>query len=484
MMTKKFSILLVFTVFYVNSCLAEIIKTNDFKAIKDQVQSAEGNTIVIFDIDNVLLQPKDYSLRNYHDSKEQKKAEKFFKEIEKRFNHEQISEMLMQTKVEPVDKRMIELINTIQKRGIKVLALTARVTGEFGKISSMENWSIKEIKNLGYNFDKSWVNLKDKVFAQFPSKDPKLFPKFKLPMFKQGVVLTCGVPKGKVLEAFFNYIKLHPIKILFIDDKSKNLESVASFARAANINFFGIEYTFAQDSNIKSFNEERAKLQFDTLEKAHKWLSDQETDSLLHQKKLECIKILIKEVQIEQKQFPNGDYKDVDYVKNIIHQMYLLDQKVRTALINDFNSIEGAKLITFMDQFHTKQMKKILQEHGWIIISKFGKESDKQAWLLVQHADHDPFFQSGCAFILKRLVKFGETNKRNYAYLYDRAVLNFQNLGMKQKYGTQTTISSDQITLLPYEGSIEELNKRRKAIGLELVKKYLDTLKDVYTKHT
>jgi|GEM_PF-889868 phosphoglycolate phosphatase-like HAD superfamily hydrolase len=478
-MIKKFSILLI-TIFYANSCLAEIIKTNDFKVIKDQVQSAEGNTIVIFDIDNVLLQPKDYSLRNYHDSKEQNKAENFFKEIEKRLNHEQISEILMQTKVEPVDKRMIELINAIQKKGVKVLALTARVTGKFGKISSMENWSIKELKNLGYNFDKSWINLQDKIFDQFPSKDPKLFPKFKLPMFQQGVVSTCGVPKGRVLEAFLNYIKLHPAKILFVDDKRKNLESVAYFAREANINFFGVEYTFAQDSNIKSFNEERAKFQLDTLEKEHKWLSDQEADSLLHQKKLECIKILTKEVRIAQKQFPNGDYKDVNYVKNIIHQMYLLDQKIRTALINDFNSIEGINLITFMDRFHTKQMKKILQAHGWIIISKFGKESDQQAWLLVQHADHDPFFQAGCAFILKYLVKLGETNKRNYAYLYDRAVLNFQNLGMKQKYGTQITIFSDQITLLPYEGSIKELNKRRKAIGLDPVEKYLDTLKNAY----
>ena len=43
-MIKKISILLVVTIFYVNICLAKIIKTNDFKVIKDKVQSAESNT--------------------------------------------------------------------------------------------------------------------------------------------------------------------------------------------------------------------------------------------------------------------------------------------------------------------------------------------------------------------------------------------------------------------------------------------------------
>ena len=270
-MIKKISVLLVVTIFYANTCSAKIIKTNDFQVIKDQIQSTENDTLVIFDIDNVLLQAKDYSLRSYSNEKEQKKAEKFFKEVNKRLTHEVISEILIQMKIEPVDQRMVELINFTQKRGVKVLALTARGIGQFGIIPSLENLTVKELKNLGYNFDKSWINIKEQIFDQLPSKHSKKFP-----IFKQGVISTCGVPKGKVLEAFLIYIKLHPVKILFIDDKRINIESVASFARKANIEFFGIEYTFSQDSNVEAFNEERAKLQLDTLERKHKWLPDQE----------------------------------------------------------------------------------------------------------------------------------------------------------------------------------------------------------------
>lgn len=162
--------------------------------------------------------------------------------------------------------------------------------------------------------------------------------------------------------------------------------------------------------------------------------------------------------------------------------MYSLDQKVRSTLGKAFleNSTDNMKLISTMDQFHTEKMKKILQEHGWINIFKFGKEADNQAWLLVQHADHDPLFQAGCAFILEKLIKLKETNQLNYAYLYDRAILKFENLRLKQKYGTQAIRSGNQITLLPYEGDIRELNKRRKTIGLDPVEKYLDRLTTEY----
>ena len=264
--------------------------------------------------------------------------------------------------------------------------------------------------------------------------------------------------------------------------RKKNLDNVAGFASKANLKFLGIEYTVVKDQNKQIFNKERAKLQFDTFKKNHKWLPDQEADRILYQEKTELIKDLTKEVHLEQKQFPKGDYKDLDYVKKIINLMYLLDQKVRSKLVSNFleNNIDNARLIATMDQFHTAQMKKILQEHGWVTISKFGKEADQQAWLLVQHADHDPLFQAGCAFILEKLIKFGETNQQNYAYLYDRAMLQFQNLKLKQKYGTQATIASDQIILFPYDGNISELNKRRKSIGLDTIEKYLDQLKNIY----
>jgi hypothetical protein len=54
---------------------------------------------------------------------------------------------------------------------------------------------------------------------------------------------------------------------------------------AKNIDFLGIEYTFVQDSKIEPINKTRARLQFEILEKKHKWLSDQEIDAEINKAK-------------------------------------------------------------------------------------------------------------------------------------------------------------------------------------------------------
>ena len=74
---KKFNVWLIISIFYANFCLAEIIQTHDFKVIEDKVRTADYNTLVIFDIDHVLLQPKDQLLKSYCEE-----FRKFIKEIE------------------------------------------------------------------------------------------------------------------------------------------------------------------------------------------------------------------------------------------------------------------------------------------------------------------------------------------------------------------------------------------------------------------
>jgi hypothetical protein len=74
--------------------------------------------------------------------------------------------------------------------------------------------------------------------------------------------------------------KLYPKGNVFIDDKSKNLKSVAEFAKQNNIEFIGIEYIKALDEK-EALNKNIAQLQFEVLEKEKKWISDTEADRLL-----------------------------------------------------------------------------------------------------------------------------------------------------------------------------------------------------------
>ena len=196
----------------------------------------------------------------------------------------------------------------------------------------------------------------------------------------------------------------------------------------------------------------------------------------------EKIHVLKEKVKEAQTNFPTGDLENTVYVTRILTQMYLLDQEVRNAFLSDLKDPEVYPLISEMDAFHTQKMKEILNHHGWITISRFGSEADHQAWMLVQHADDDPLFQAGCLFVLEKLIEIGESNPKNYAYLYDRVALKFAQFGMKQKYGTQVNASEGEFKLCPYEGTGSELNQRRREMGLEPINAYLEEVKSFYQK--
>lgn len=181
--------------------------------------------------------------------------------------------------------------------------------------------------------------------------------------------------------------------------------------------------------------------------------------------------------QNEKKLFPKDPTNEIEKAINL---MYDADQKIRHKVIENEKLW---KLVQKMDQFHLKQLKKILAKNGWLIISKYGKEIDQKTWLLVQHADSDPNFQASCAFLLEQLVPKGETDPKNFAYLYDRIAVKFPDLGIKQKYGTQARIEKNKIELYPYMGTARELNERRKMVGLDSIEQYLKTLEAFYKKH-
>lgn len=178
---------------------------------------------------------------------------------------------------------------------------------------------------------------------------------------------------------------------------------------------------------------------------------------------------------------PKGDLKRVSYTKQLIEYMYKFDQKIRQDLVKDQNNYKLQALQKEMDAFHTTKMKEILKEYGWITVSKFGSEYDQKAWLLVQHADDDQFFQAGVLFILSTLIDKGETSKKNYAYLYDRVAGKFHQIGMLQKYGTQVSIKDNgEVKLETFEGRLEDIDSRRKEIGLEPLSEYLKMIREFY----
>ena len=63
-MKKVIGFILLILAFYSNVCLAEIIHTNDIKVIEKTLESVDAGTIVIFDVDDVLMQADDQILKS------------------------------------------------------------------------------------------------------------------------------------------------------------------------------------------------------------------------------------------------------------------------------------------------------------------------------------------------------------------------------------------------------------------------------------
>ncbi len=128
-----------------------------------------------------------------------------------------------------------------------------------------------------------------------------------------------------------------------------------------------------------------------------------------------------------------------------------------------------------VDAKHTERMKEIIEEIGWPTASKVGKEGASNAWLLVQHADHDVDFQALCLELMKN-TPANEVDKTDIAYLEDRVRVN---QGRGQLYGTQFTQKNDEHIPKTIEDE-ESVGARRAEIGMGPLSEQIQIMNEQY----
>lgn len=114
-------------------------------------------------------------------------------------------------------------------------------------------------------------------------------------------------------------------------------------------------------------------------------------------------------------------------------------------------------------------LKSVLARIGWFDISRHGEEASQAAWLLVQHADHDPAWQRAVLADLKPRVARGDMQGKYYAYLVDRVAVN---AGQPQTYGTQGGCKGPGDWRPDPMVDPDALDARRAAVGLEPIEAY------------
>ncbi len=141
--------------------------------------------------------------------------------------------------------------------------------------------------------------------------------------------------------------------------------------------------------------------------------------------------------------------------------MEKVDQEVRG---KDFAKMTQDDLKRWMDvdAANLPQIKKIVTGHGGLPSrAEVGADGVSAAWILVQHADADPAFQSDVLEKIAPLVRSGEVTSQEYALLTDRVLVNH---GKPQRYGSQLIATNGKWVPKPMEAP-GQVDQRRAAIG-------------------
>lgn len=163
----------------------------------------------------------------------------------------------------------------------------------------------------------------------------------------------------------------------------------------------------------------------------------------------------------------------------------ILDQQYRTLSKKTFSEAQLDsvwKIQKAIDLDNQRWLKKMMcKKGGWLSISKVGKEGEHIAWLFVQHADNNIKFQKRCLKKISRLIVKNEVDRKNYAYLKDRVLVNQDK---KQLYGTQfQRIEQDNGGFVLKPKALENpscVDARRAYMGLPSLATYLESASKYY----
>ena len=119
-----------------------------------------------------------------------------------------------------------------------------------------------------------------------------------------------------------------------------------------------------------------------------------------------------------------------------------------------------------VDRANTAWLKALFEQCGFPDKDRHGEEAQGNAWLLVQHADHDVAFQKYTLSLLEKMAaQRAEPVRPSFAYLADRVAVAE---GRPQLYGTQLMAPSEQPCNFDFNtmDDREKVEKRRAALGM------------------
>jgi len=210
-------------------------------SLQTVAKHADKETLVIFDLDNTVMETRQYLGSDVwlcHEINVLKKAGLC--------ENEALEKMLLLYYLIHFFKDMKaiqnapDIISQLQKKGIGTIALTNRSI-------PLLNITIEQLKKIGIDFTvKTIFDAELDIAVTHFGK------------YKRGIIFCASNNKGKLLFHFFEKIGYTPKKIIYIDDKLKYVTSVETEAKKHGIPFIGIRFS-GTDETKAQFDPEQTR---------------------------------------------------------------------------------------------------------------------------------------------------------------------------------------------------------------------------------
>ena len=262
MIKKYLTYPVIFMLFFVlySGVFSDIIEVKYFKEIASHI---DQETLVVFDLDNTLIQTSQTLGSDQWFSKE------IERNIEKGMEFNDALEMALEiyvpvqnkTSVTLVEEGITEFIDDLKDQGNSIIALTARN-------HNLQEATIRQLQSVGITFNTDEFNQ-----TSLDLKGDGTVNTLK------GIVFLDGQNKGTYLLSFLDTMNWNPKKIVFVDDKLKNVKDVEEALNKRGVDCTGIRYGHL-DEKVESINMTVADVQ---LQFFNQLLSDEIVESLLEE---------------------------------------------------------------------------------------------------------------------------------------------------------------------------------------------------------
>lgn len=245
------------------TCHAEITQINHMKEVYNYLNTADSNTLVIFDVDMVLVQPSNPAFQMANMKLYSPICKRIMKEIPEEKQMLFLSLMTISSTPVLIDTDTPRLLQDIAQKKIPAIAMTANLTGKVKNIANMESWRTNNLKQLGIDFTQTTPYQCPLTFDTLASY------RGNYSTFSNGIFFVNGtkISKGDAFLAFLDKTHFYPNKVIFIDDREDNLKSIDNAIHSLNrpIEYHGLHFLGAQKFPSKAISEDEFTSQWQAL---------------------------------------------------------------------------------------------------------------------------------------------------------------------------------------------------------------------------